>query len=826
MLIFKNSGDNKYIFLGIRGKRMKKGKIKKIAVYVAVSLASAFLLCIVAGGIYVAAVADGELDMSLFEYSAANSVAKFYVMEGGEWVEWEEARLYGDKNFEFVPIEELPQDLIDAFVAIEDKRFFEHSGVDWYRTAGAAANYILNFDSRFGASTITQQLIKNVTGKNDVSIERKVQEIVWARELERNMEKYEILEFYLNVINLSDNCYGVQSAARRYFSKDASELSLLESVCIAAITNNPYYYNPIRNPENNKYRRDVILSQMYEQGKITKEEFDANFERDIELCPDDSSVERKINSWYIDMVIEDVTADLMAEYGYSRGAASKLIYNGGLQIYIQIDREIQAIMEEYYENEANFPAGEGAQSSMIIIDPQSGDVLGVVGAIGEKSGNRIQNYATQTRRPPGSTIKPLAIYAPALEEGVITYASVYDDTPVKFERDSAGNFRAWPKNANGIYHGLSTMSYSVANSTNTVPLKILEELGLSHSFYFLRDKLGLSDLVEMGKDSGGAFITDMDYAALALGQLNYGLSVRDITAAYSIFADNGNYHSPRSYSLVKDSFGKVVLEKGATTSSVISDGNAEIMTSLLRDVVYGGTANSLTVKNKVAIACKTGTSQDNKDRWCIGYTPSLICGVWYGYEYPKEIPRAEKDIFLDAFDSVITQIYDEDIFSAYKDRRFENSADLVEAVFCMDSGKIPCEACLEDARGSRLKKGYFVKGTEPKQECDVHVLVDYDMICGGVANAFTPDEHITKVGMLNIQRSFPVQIYVSDAQYVVRFPPDNVMPSFDSKKAFFSTLEGKEKYFGTSPTATQFNRFSTAHINYSDWIFYRKLYRR
>ena len=183
-------------------------------------------------------------------------------------------------------------------------------------------------------------------------------------------------------------------------------------------------------------------------------------------------------------------------------------------------------------------------------------------------------------------------------------------------------------------------------------------------------------------------------------------------------------------------------------------------------------------------------------------------------------------IFLDAFDSVIARIYDEDIFSAYKDRRFENSADLVEAVFCMDSGKIPCEACLEDARGSRLKKGYFVKGTEPKQECDVHVFVDYDMICGGVANAFTPDEHITKVGMLNIQRSFPVQIYVSDAQYVVRFPPDNVMPSFDSKKAFFSTLEGKEKYFGTSPTATQFNRFSTAHINYSDWIFYRKLYRR
>ena len=804
----------------------KKRNLKKIVVFVTVTLASIMLLGLIAGALYVCSVADEELDMSLFEYSAINTVTKFYVMENGEWCEWEEARLYGDKNFEYVSIEEVPKALIDAFIAIEDKRFFDHNGVDWYRTAAAGANYILNFDSRFGASTITQQLIKNITGKDDVSIDRKIQEIVWALELEDEMEKEEILEFYLNIINLSDNCYGVQSAARRYFSKDVGELDLLECVCLAAITNNPSYYNPIRMPENNKYRRDVILTEMYEQGKISKEEFDENFERDIELNPDSSSVESKINSWYIDMVIEDVTEDLMAEYGYSRSVASSLVYNGGLEIYIQINRDIQSVMEEYYSNKANFSSAEGAQSSMIIIDPQSGDVLGVVGGVGEKAGNRIQNCATQTLRPPGSTIKPLAVYAPALERGVITYASVYDDTPVKFNKGVSGNYYCWPKNANGVYHGLSTMSYSVANSTNTVPLKILEELGLSHSFYFLRDSLGLSDLVETGKDANGSFITDMDYAAMGLGQLNYGLTVRDITAAYSIFADNGNYHSSRSYSLVKNSYGKTVLEKKEVSSYAISDSNAEIMTELLRDVVYGGTANALTVKNRVAIACKTGTSQDNKDRWCIGYTPSLICGVWYGYEYPKEIPRAEKDIFLKAFDSVITQIYNEDIFSAYKDRKFEKSAEIVETVYCMDSGKLPCEACLNDARGSRLKKGYFVKGTEPKETCDVHILVDYDAVCGGIANTFTPDDHITRVGMLDIDRSFPIQIYVSDAQYVFRDIPDSILPSFDEKKAFFSVLEGNERYFGTSAANTQFNRFSTAHFNYSDWIFKRKLIRR
>ena len=792
---------------------------------VTLTLLGLLLLGVIAGALYVNAVADEELDMSLFEFSAVNTVTKFYYMANGEWREWEEARLYGDKNFEYVPIDDIPQDLIDAFIAIEDKRFFEHNGVDWYRTVAAGANYIFNFDSRFGASTITQQLIKNITGEDEVSIERKVQEIVWALELEDEMDKQEILECYLNVINLSDNCYGVQSAARRYFSKDVGELDLLECACIAAITNNPSYYNPIRMPENNKYRRNLILSEMYEQCKISKEEFEENYNRDIELCPDSSSIESKTNSWYIDMVIEDVTEDLMAEYGYSRSAASKLLYSGGLEIYIQIDREIQDIMEDYYTDESNFPSGEGAQSSMIIIDPRSGDVLGVVGGIGEKSGNRIQNCATQTLRPPGSTIKPLSVYAPALERGLITYASVYDDTPVKFYTSSSGSYYCWPKNANGIYHGLSTMSYAVANSTNTVSIKILEDLGLSHSFYFLRDSLGLSDLIETGEDANGNFITDMDYAAMGLGQLNYGLTVRDITAAYSIFADNGSYHSPRSYSVVKNSFGKTILEKETTSTQVISDGNAEIMTELLRDVVWGGTANDLTVKNKVAIACKTGTSQDNKDRWCIGYTPSLICGVWYGYEYPQEIPKAEKNLFLDAFDSVITEIYDEDVFSAYKDRKFEKSAELVEVVYCMDSGLLPCEACLNDARGSRLKKGYFIKGTEPTEVCGVHILVDYDFVCGGIANAFTPDEHIEKVGMLDVERSFPIQIYVSDAQYVFRDIPDSIFPSFDENKAFFSVLEKDKAYFGISPSSSQFNRFSTAHFNYSDWIFKRKLLR-
>ncbi len=800
----------------------KKGRIKRALIIILITLLVVFVAISIGVAFYIRSITKEPLDLSLFTFDRANSVTKIFIMKDGEWIEWQEERILGEQNFEFVDIKSIPQNLIDAFVSIEDKRFYEHKGVDWYRSFGAMANYFLHFDSKFGASTITQQLIKNVTGEDEISIERKIREMSWALELERELSKDEIMELYLNIINLSDNCYGVGSASQRFFSKPPKELTLIECACIAAITNNPSYYNPITHPENNKERRDIILLQLYEQGYIDEEEFNESYEKEIELNPDDSVIKTNVHSWYVDMVVNDVIYDLQVERGMTKQRASAYVFGGGLEIYIQIDLEIQEIMEEYYENTANFTSGDGAQSSMIIIDSQSGDILGVVGATGEKSANRIQNYATDTLRPPGSTIKPLSVYAPALERGVITYGSVYDDIPYSFEND-----KPWPKNANGVYHGLSTMSYAMANSTNTIPLQILDELGLSHSFYFLRDYLHLDDLVEQGKDSNGAFITDMDYAALGLGQLNYGVSVRDITAAYTIFADNGIYHTPRSYSLVKNSYGEVLLEKKATSERVISDGNAEIMTKLLQDVVYGGTADALTVKKKVAVAAKTGTTQDNKDRWCIGYTPSLVCGVWYGYEYPKEIPRAEKDHFLNAFDTILNRIYARDVRSAYADRKFEESAKLIQVNYCMDSGLLPSDACLSDPRGSRIKTGYFIKGSEPTARCQTHILVEYDDICGGVATVFTPEGHIKKVGMLLVDREFPVQIVVTDAQYVYKKLDSTILPSFKENEPFFSPLEDdkNKKYFGISIGKKQFNRLSTAHFSYSDLVFKRDILR-
>lgn len=799
----------------MKGKRILKRCIIAIAVLI--------VMLIISVCIYIASITKEKLDISLFTLDRSRSASRVFIMQNGEWREWEEERIFGEKNFERVELDKIPQNLKNAFIAIEDKRFYQHGGIDIYRTLGAAANYFLHFGGRFGASTITQQLIKNITGADEVSIERKIREMVWALELEKKFTKDEILELYLNVINLSDNCYGVGIAAQRYFSKDVSELSLIECVAIAAITNNPSYYNPIRNPENNAERRDIILLQMREQGMISEREFNENYGTELILEPNDAAISTGIQSWYVDMVIADVIYDLQMQKGMTRASASALVFGGGLDIYIPIDLEIQKIMEEYYENSENFVSGEGAQSAMIMIDPKSGDIFGVVGAIGEKQGNRVQNYATDTLRPPGSTVKPLSIYAPALERGIITYASVYDDVPYTF-KDSNCTFSAWPKNANGVYHGLSTMSYAMANSTNTIPLQILDELGLSHSFYFLKDKLHLEALIVQNTDKNGAGITDMDYAALALGQFNYGVSVRDITAAYSIFADNGIYHAPRSYLAVKNHKGEVLLGKEDVSERVISDGNAEIMRKLLEDVVWGGTANGLTVKNKVAIAAKTGTTQDNKDRWCIGFTPSLICGVWYGYEYPKEIPRAEKDHFLNAMNTVLKRIYERDVRSAYADKKFEESANLISVNYCMDSGHLPSEACINDARGSRVKQGYFIRGSEPTDICHTHVMVEYDEICGGVATVFTPESHIKRVGMILVEREFPIQIIVSDAQYVYKEIREGILPSFAENKPFFAVLESeRKKYFGISASKTQFNRLSTAHFSYSDLVFKRNI---
>ena len=813
-------------------KRIVRSSIKLLTILLIVFTVAAIVIGIVFS-IYIDKYIEKSIDEEMFYVVGTDSETKIFYYDYsdranriGETVELTEEKLYGGYNCKYVDYDDIPLYLKNAFISIEDKRFESHKGVDWFRTITAGINYYLKFNDSYGGSTITQQLIKNVTDQDDYSFQRKIQEIFWALDLETKMDKKEILGLYLNIINLSQGCYGVGAASEYYFSKHVSELTLSECACIAAITNSPTYYDPIRNPDNNERRRLLILQQMLEQGYIDEEEYANAVSEKIVLNINSTNDVDKINSWYVDMVINDVMSDLMDKYGYSRTMASLIVYTGGLEIYTVMDPDIQNVLETYYSNKNNFKGKEGndlPQSSMIIIDSMTGDILGVAGAIGDKSGNRIQNFATNTLRPAGSVIKPLSVYAPAIENGLINWSTVYDDTPINF-----GNYNLdpnkgqivepvpWPKNSNGIYRGLTHINYALEHSVNTVTVKVLEKLGLEGSFDFLYNKLKMKSLIPRKILENGTVLTDMDYAALALGQFNYGVTVREITAAYSIFSNNGIYNDYRSYYKVTDSVGELILYKGYSGEAVISENTCDIMTLMLENVVQNGTATDITLDAHIDCAGKTGTTQNKFDNWYIGYTPYYIGGVWIGYEYPKPLADYPNNICVTIWDEVMTEIHKKYIGKTDV-QSFETGNDVVKCEYCKDSGKLVTKACLLDPRGDRTESGYFAEGTQPTEPCDRHLAVNYDNNAGGVVIGNCSEEDIIQVGLINVERSFPMQIYITDAQYTFRDIGKVILPETSPHLPFYNNALQEKCYSGISRVDVQFNRACRDHFNYFEW---------
>lgn len=688
----------------------------------------------------------------------------------------------------YVTYREFPEDLLHAVIAIEDKRFYEHRGVDWKRTLSAGVHYLTGSGNRFGASTITQQLVKNVTGNNEISWKRKFQELLYAENLEQNFTKEEILEKYLNILPLANGCVGVGTGAWYYFSKTPNQLTTAECASLAAITNNPAYYDPISHPENNLERRDLILSEMHAQGYLDDEEYSAAISEPLHLQVAKNRInESPVRGWYLDMVVEDVITDLCSTYGMSRDAASSILHTGGLRIDTAMDAELQELVEEYYAKGLTTPTntkGERAQSALILIDGKTGDVLAVAGAIGKKTANRVQNYATQTKRAPGSAIKPISVYAPALQTGKITWSSVYDDVPLTFDG------KQWPKNAVGYYRGLTNVPFAVAHSTNTVALRVLDDVGLDASYRFAKEKfhLGLAD----------GEVSDRGQAALGLGQLNYGVTLRELTDAYTVFVDGGVYHPYRSYYRVLDAEGNLLLSNPDRGEAVLSEENAAIMTKLLQGVVREGTSSSVTLGRICECAGKTGTTQNDHDRWFVGYTPDLICGVWCGYEYPE--PLVGRNICTSVWNTVMHAV----VAKKGTGKVFPIPDGLVQVTYCKDSGLLPSTACDFDPRGSRLETGWFIKGTEPKTTCNCHVLCEIDEEAGGICHVHTPGREQKQVALIQVERHFPEQVVVSDAQYVYRGDPAILPPNPDESKAYFDL--NLSDYCGKSQTDRPFNR--------------------
>ncbi len=597
---------------------------------------------------------SSKVEPEMIEAISSYGETKFYCVErmGGSardnTKEIIGASLTKGGKFDYAEYNTIPNDLKNAFISIEDKRYFDHNGIDYRRSLSAAVNLIFTGNASFGGSTITQQLVKNLTGNDQKNINRKLSEAFCAMDLERYHDKTEILEMYLNIINLAHGCRGVGAASKYYFSKSVSDLSLCECAALAAITNNPSKYDPKKNPENNKKRRNTVLKCMHEQGYISEDEYKNALAEELILKVSSDQC-NKINSWYIDTVIEDVIADYAKKYNISKQNASVLLYRGGYKIYTAMDEKIQMIVDDYFNDTNNFPKdsnGENPLSSMIIIDPNSGDVLAIAGNIGEKRGNRIQNYATDTKRPPGSTIKPLSVYTPALEKGLIEWSSIFEDSPIEINKK---NGRSWPANANGKYVGDVTIKHAVANSLNTIAVKVLKIVGNKESFDFLQNELNISSLDQR---------YDMGDASLALGQPTRGLTLRELTSAYSIF-QSGIMCSSRTYYKVTDRNGRVILDNSPKQNRVISEETASIMTKLLQTVITEGTASHYITLDNIEVAGKTGTTQFGYDKYFVGYTPQLLAGVWQGYEIPKTVDCYQGNYAVCIWDDIMNLIYNE-----------------------------------------------------------------------------------------------------------------------------------------------------------------------
>jgi penicillin-binding protein 1A len=492
-----------------------------------------------------------------------------------------------------------------------------------------------------------------------------------------------------------------------------------------------------------------------------------------------------------------------------------MIYNGGLHIYTAMDYDMQELLEDIYEHDADYfmlvSNAEQPESSMVISDPYTGDVLALVGGRGVKSGNRILNRATQSKRPPGSSIKPISVYGPALDMGKITYGTAIDDSPLYFNGSTA-----YPKNAPNVYDGMTTVHDAIKVSKNTCAMKALEILGIDNSFEFMHDKLRVESVLDAKETSSGAIVTDKALAPLGLGQLSYGLTVQEITNAYSIFVNDGIFSKSRLWTKVTDSVGNVILDNPIEQEAVISAQSASIMTKMLQDVCNpGGTGSSITLKNTINCAGKTGTTQEDYDRWFVGYTPYYVAGVWFGYDLNQSLSEFWTNPAVLLWDTVMTKIHQPIIDSANSEgtalKSFNTAPGVITCTYCKDSGLLMGEACYADPRGSRAETGYFTEATKPTETCSVHKLVDYCTTGGGVAGPDCPAKEVGKVGLLDLDRVFDYQIYISDAQYTCR--ETTAVPSAASNLPYYqSSLGGK--FSGISSVAKQYNSFCTIHTNF------------
>lgn len=720
-----------------------------------------------------------EVDLAAYDLSLATEM---YAKDSdtGEYKLYQ--TLYDGENRILLTSDQIPQSLRDAAVAIEDKRFYKHKGVDWKGTARAVLSTITGSGVQ-GGSTITQQLIKNITGNDETTVKRKVTEIYRALQLEKQYDKDVILDTYLNTVYFGESCYGAQTASRMYFGKDAQDLSVAECASLIAITNNPSRYDPLISDwtlENNRSRQLLVLENMYKQGMIKeKEDYEAACNEEVVFTNGYNCLGQQVegyvaptveeetgekvtkanNSYFTDQVIEDVARKFVEIYdlqdskpdsegkvisAYERAVG--MVYSGGYKIYTTQNLAYQKIAEEEFETteyqQQTDSYDQPLQIAMTVMDPYTGDVVAMVGGTGVKTADRAWNWATEVR-PCGSAAKPVSTYAPALDNGTITAAAIIDDYPIDL------NGSAWPRNVTRVYSGLTSMREAVVQSLNTCAVRTNLMYGTYNSYKFMTEKLGFTTLTDTDSQQVGN---------MALGGLENGVTTLEMAAAYSAFVNDGIYTTPRTYSRVEDSKGNVIIDNNTESHVAMKKTTAYLMRSILQDVVRRGSGGGAYFSG-MSIGGKTGTTDDARDRYFAGFTPYYCAAAWSGYK-SNEVVYSDTNPCSAMFKRVMSRIHE-----GLEDPGFHSCDGLVNVTVCADSGLLATEACAADFRGSRVKTVQVAADTAPTQSCTMHKMVSYCKDGKHIATASCPASSVMQVAVLDYARETIFDIKVPDDAY-------------------------------------------------------------
>ncbi len=693
------------------------GIMRAVRLIIAILLAAGFFIGGIGGGILYGYISTATPVPQEMLFSSSSETTRIFDANNNEI-----AKVTGSENIdrEIVLYEDVKETYIDdAFIAIEDERFEEHIGIDPKRIGSAIFSALVNGGTAsHGGSTITQQTVKMLTGADETSAQRKIQEWVRAVNMETRNTKAEIMAIYLNLIPMANNYVGIQSAAKAYFGIPASELTLPQCAFLAGIPKSPSYYNPLTESglRNAMRRQRIVLGKMLELGKITQIQYDDAINTELRFVAKKTETNTaKVNSYFVDYIFDVVTQDLVERKGYSEALAEAMIYNSGLTIRTTMDPQVQAALDETFMDEALFVRNkdavsnlpEHAQAGMIVIDQHNGQIKAMYGGYGKKNANRVLNRATDIERQPGSSIKPIGVYGPALDLGRISAASVIEDHEIFYNPETPTI--PYPLNAIRAYRGNMTVRQALIESTNTVAMQVWRNVVTGdNSLYYLK-RLGIDRMTE-------------NYVAISLGGFNVGMSPLLMASAYTALSNNGQYTKPFAYTQVLDSKGDVLLDNTAPEYiSVFKPETAFIISDILRETVesYGGQYRLInSAGQQIKASAKSGTTDENVDRWMVGYSPYYTAAVWYGYDNRIKtitVPSQDHNSPFDIWFAAMNRIH-----ANLAPKELDKPATIKTVKICRTSGLLPIEGLCPGVISE-----YFIEGSPliPTQTCTVHAPV-------------------------------------------------------------------------------------------------------